>query len=92
MELIGIENFRLIDRNKAAADTFFNYNNQTVKAEFFFYLQGMDCLSIRVGRHDTAISTKELENYINENRIDLKKQVKPDVVRVREEQRARLVE
>lgn len=71
---------------------YFDCNNETVKAEFYFYLQGNDCLSIRVGRHDTAIETRELENYINQNRTKLKQQVKPDVIRVREEQRGSLLE
>lgn len=92
MDLVGIENFRLIERNKAAADTFFIYNEVKVRAEFLFYLQGDACLGIRVGRHDSMIPTKALEDYIHEHRQSLKKQVKPEVVRVKQERLARLAE
>lgn len=89
MDLIKIDNFRLTDRNKAGGDAIFDYNGKTVKADFIFYLQSDQCLSIRVGRHDTEVHTAELEAYINANRQDLKKLVKPDVERVRKEQRRR---
>ncbi len=92
MELLGIENFRLIDRNKAAGDTYFAYNGAQAKAEFIFYLQGNECLSIRVGRHDGIAPTKVLEDYINEYRRDLKKKVQPEVVRVKQERLAKLAE
>ncbi|HZK42666.1 MAG TPA: hypothetical protein VFC73_00045 [Syntrophomonadaceae bacterium] len=84
MELINIENFRLIERNKAAADTFFNFNNKTVKAELLFYLQGNACLGIRVGRHDAEVPTKEIKEYIRLNKLSMKKRVNPDVIRVKE--------
>lgn len=91
MRLIGIENFRLTDRNKANGDAIFDVNGQKLKADFIFYLQGNDCLSIRVGRHDLKMQTVDLENFIKENRLGLRRQVKPDVERVRAEVRARLL-
>lgn len=90
MELTKIENFRLIERNKAAADIYFDYNGRTAKAEFLFYLQGNACLGIRVGRHDNIATTKDFEEYINNHRQELKKRVQPDVVRVKQERLARL--
>lgn len=89
MKLLAIENFRLTDRNKAGGDAIFDYKGIRIKADFIFYLQSDQCLSIRVGRHDPEIHTAELEEYINQNRQELKKFVKPDVERVRKEQRMR---
>ncbi|MEN6351096.1 MAG: hypothetical protein ABFD08_17095 [Syntrophomonas sp.] len=90
MELKSIENFRLTDRNKAGGDAIFDYHGQEIKAEFNFYLQSNECLSIRLGRHDKAVPTSELEDFIQQNRLELKKMVKPDVERVRRERRERL--
>lgn len=91
VKLLGFENFRLTDRNKANADAIFDTGEGKARADFIFYLQGNDCLSIRVGRHDNQISTAQLEEYINENRLDLKRLVKPDVERVRQEARERFM-
>lgn len=90
MRLMGIENFRLVDRNKAGADVIFEKDSNEYKANFFFYLQGNSCLSIRTGRHEEGLRTYELEDYIKENRNELKKMVKPEVERVRKEQRIRV--
>lgn len=90
MKFLGIENFRLTDRNKANGDAVFEVEGQLVKADFIFYLQGEDCLSIRVGRHDTRLSTKELESYLKDNSLALRKLVKPEVERVRRENRERM--
>ncbi len=91
MDLIKYEDFRLTERNKALANMFFNYNDETVKAEFIFYLQRDECLGIRVGRHDERVPTQELKQYVKENKPSLKKLVKPDVVRVKEERLRRLM-
>lgn len=90
MELIKYEDFRLTERNKALANMFFDYNSEIVKAEFIFYLQRDECLGIRVGRHDEKVPTKELENYINQNKFALKKLVQPDVARVKAERLQKL--
>ncbi|NLJ73285.1 MAG: hypothetical protein GX333_09760 [Syntrophomonadaceae bacterium] len=85
MELIRFTDFKLTERNKAIANMFFDHNGNEVMAQFIFYLQRDECLGIRVGRHDGAVPTVELENYINKNKPDLKKLVKPEVVRVKAE-------
>jgi len=91
MKFLGIENFRLTDRNKANGDAVFEIGDQQlVKADFIFYLQGEDCLSIRVGRHDSSLKTEELEAFLKENMRDLRKLVKPEVERVRRERREQM--
>ncbi len=85
-----IENFRHIDRNKAGGDAYLEYGQHTVKAEFIFYLQGSDCLNIRLGRHDTVVSTLELEEFLKESRNDLRRQIKPEVERIRKERRGKI--
>lgn len=90
MRFLGIENFRLTDRNKANGDAVFEVEGQPVKADFIFYLQGQDCLSIRVGRHDTRLTTEELESFLKDNRLALRKLVKPEVERVRRERREQM--
>ncbi|MDD2510732.1 MAG: hypothetical protein PHP26_10540 [Syntrophomonas sp.] len=90
MNFIGIENLRLTDRNKAGGDAIFEHNGERVKAEFNFYLQLNECLSIRLGRHDKRLSTADLENFISNKRMELKKMVKPDVERLRREKRKEL--
>ena len=61
MELLSLENFRFIDRNKAGANAYLDYEGEKVHAEFNFYLQGNQCLGIRLGRHDTQVETALLE-------------------------------
>ena len=90
MKFLGIENFRLTDRNKANGDAVFEVEGEPVKADFIFYLQREDCLSIRIGRHDTRLRTAELEEFLKENRMALRKLVKPEVERVRCENRERM--
>lgn len=85
MRLLRIENFRHIDRNKAGGDAYLEYCQHTVKAELIFYLQGNECLNIRLGRHDTTVTTSELEEFLKNCRANLRKQIKPDVERIRKE-------
>lgn len=80
----------MVDRNKAGADMIFEKDGNEFKANFFFYLQGNSCLGIRTGRHEEGLRTHELEDFIKENRNELKKMVKPEVERVRREQRAQI--
>jgi hypothetical protein len=89
MRLLRIENFRYIDRNKAGGDACLEYGEIEIRAEFIFYLQGNECLSIRLGRHDTRVSTCELEEFLNNSRQALKQQIKPEVERIRKERRDR---
>ncbi|KUG03471.1 hypothetical protein ASZ90_019107 [hydrocarbon metagenome] len=87
MRLLRLENFRHIDRNKAGGDAYLEYGQQVIKAELIFYLQGSDCLNIRLGRHDTVITTSELEEFLKECKSDLRKQIRPDVERIRKERK-----
>lgn len=90
MQFKRIDNFRFTDRNKAGGDAVFDCDGEERKAEFVFYLQSIYCLSIKLGRHDKAMSTSELEAFIRENMQSLKKMVNPDVERIRKERRALL--
>lgn len=85
MKLLRIENFRLTDRNKAAGDAYFEWEEKELKAELIFYLQGYQCLSIRVGRHDPSLNTRDIENYVNQHSRELRQEVQPDVERVKKE-------
>ncbi|MBO8159595.1 hypothetical protein [Thermosyntropha sp.] len=85
MELSRIENFRLIDFNKAAGDVYFKVGGEEFKAEFIFYLQANKCLSIRVGRHDPSLNTRDLEEYIEKYGRGLREIVRPEVERVKKE-------
>ena len=90
MKFIGFENLRLTDRNRAGGDAVFELNGEKAKAEFSFYLQLNECLSIRLNRHDKKLSTAELEKFISDNRLELKKMVQPDVERLRRAKRKEL--
>lgn len=90
MFFLRIENFRLTDRNKANGDACFEVEGQLVKADFIFYLQGNDCLSIRVGRHDPRLTTAQLEDYLHQHRLEIRRLVKPEVERVRRERREQI--
>lgn len=90
MRLLRIENFRHIDRNKAGGDACLEYGDIEVRAEFIFYLQGNDCLNVRLGRHDTRISTQELEDFLAQQRQHLRQWIKPEVERIRQERRDKM--
>ncbi|HQD91417.1 MAG TPA: hypothetical protein PLP71_10420 [Syntrophomonadaceae bacterium] len=90
MKFLGIENFRLTDRNKANGDAVFEVGDHLAKADFNFYLQGEDCLSIRLGRHDVSLKTDELEAFLKDNMLNIRKLVKPEVERVRRERREQM--
>ncbi|MDD3853522.1 MAG: hypothetical protein PHD40_07700 [Syntrophomonadaceae bacterium] len=87
MEMIRIDNFRLTDRNKANGNVIFNYEGDEAWADFNFYLQSTYCVSIRLGRHDTRLETRDIEEFIRQNSQALKQQVQPDVERLRRERR-----
>ncbi len=92
MELQKLENFRLIDRNKAGANATVCRDDTIATAEYIFYLQANDCLSIRLGRHDSQISTQDHEAFLIQEQRNIRHMVKPDVIRVRQEARARISE
>jgi hypothetical protein len=92
VELKEIRNFRLIDRNKAAAEVTFLVDGADCETELIYYLQSDYCLSIRVGRKRTdSLSYEQIEDYLHEHRVELKKQIKPEVERVRRESREALL-
>ncbi|MGI5881041.1 MAG: hypothetical protein ACOX6L_10720 [Syntrophomonadaceae bacterium] len=91
MDMIRIDNFRLTDRNKANGNVIFNFEGEEAWADFIFYLQANDCLSIRLGRHDSRLDTADIEQFIRQNLQALKKQVQPDVERLRRERRERIM-
>ena len=90
MELLKLENFRLIDRNKAGAKAYLKYEGGTATADYIFYLQADQCLSIRLGRHDNSVSTAEHEAYIKQEQRRIRREIQPEVSRVRQEARDRI--
>ncbi|HHW61991.1 MAG TPA: hypothetical protein GX404_08815 [Syntrophomonadaceae bacterium] len=90
MELLRFENLRFIDRNKIGGDAIFNCDGEEKMADFHFYVQGDQCLSIRLGRHDADLETEQLQNFIRQRHAALKKQVNPEVKRLRAERRRAL--
>lgn len=86
LQLLAVENLRMLDRNKAGGNALLLSGDQTIRAEWVFYLQGNECLNIRLGRHDGSVPTDILETYLKENRARLRQLVKPDVIRLRKEQ------
>ena len=92
MELLTMENFRFIDRNKAGANVYLDHEGRKVHAEFNFYLQGSQCLGIRLGRHDKDVETALLEDFIRENHGWIKKMVIPDIIRIRQERLEKMMQ
>jgi len=91
MRLARIDNLRMVDRNKAGGQGVFEIDGQISHAELFFYLQGNQCLSIRLGRHDKNVNTAQLEKYIEEKRSDIRRIITPQVERIREEARLKYI-
>ncbi|HEX3012587.1 MAG TPA: hypothetical protein VHQ70_11280 [Syntrophomonadaceae bacterium] len=88
MKLVAVENFRLTDRNKAGGDGMFDCDGHHIKAELVYYLQGNQCLSIKLGRHDISVATTELEKYITAHQSEMRNMVADDVERLRKERQA----
>ncbi|MGE5391168.1 MAG: hypothetical protein ACM3PE_08925 [Deltaproteobacteria bacterium] len=87
MQLTNIENMRMIDRNKAAGKATFEVDGQPHFAELIFYLQSDYCLSIRAGRCGEGLSTETVEEYLKANRAVMKRDIKPEVEKLRQQQR-----
>ncbi len=89
MEIKTIENFRLVDRNKASAAVEVNIEGKDCLAEWVFYLQADYCVSIKVGKIIKGdIELKQLAEEVFENRVNIKSVIRPEVQRVRAERRA----
>ena len=84
MQMLSLDNFRMIDRNKAAGAAQFQDGEINTEVELIFYLQSNYCVTIKVGRHDKTISQEELVKYVHENRVELKKMVAPMIPPARE--------
>jgi hypothetical protein len=87
MHLIAIENLRMTGQNMAGGDAIFDIDGNSVRAELNFYLQGTQCLAIRLGRHDRTVISSDLEAYLSQYKTVIKQQIKPDVERIRKERR-----
>lgn len=90
VKLVTVEDLRLTDRNKAGGDGVFDCDGRVIRAELIYYLQGYQCLSLKLGRHDTSVSTDELERYLAAHQIEMRDMVKADVERLKKERQARL--
>ena len=88
MKLVRTENLRFIDRNKLGAYGFFEHEGQEYRAELSYYAQAGSCLSIKLGRHDPAIATELLDDYLREHLQEMKHQINPEVARAYQERRA----
>lgn len=84
MQLLALDNFRMIDRNKAAGAAQFQEGETCAPVELIFYLQSSYCVTIKVGRHDKTFSQEKLEEFVHENRVELKKMVAPLIPPARE--------
>lgn len=92
MQLLGLDNFRMIDRNKAAGSAQLQKEKNGAEVELIFYLQSNYCVTIKVGRHDSTFSQGELEDFIHEKRVELKKMVQPLIPPAREAARQAWIE
>lgn len=88
MELRRIEDLRWIDRNKLGSYGYFEHEGKEYRAELIYYCQANQCLSIKLGRHDPAIATALLNEYVHVHQLEMKRSVNPDVARLRAERRA----
>lgn len=87
MQLTNIENMKMIDRNKAAGKATFEIDGSSYNAELIFYLQSNYCLSIRAGRCGEGLTTEKVEEYLKMNRAAMKRDINPEVERLRQQQR-----
>jgi hypothetical protein len=90
VRLVAVENFRLTDRNKAGGDGIFDRDGHLIKAELIYYLQGSKCLNIRLGRHDPAVKTSELESYLTSNQTIMRQMAGVEAEKLKKEKQAKL--
>jgi hypothetical protein len=91
MQLLSLTDLHMTDYNMAIGKGIFTVDNYQYEAELFFYLQGQDCLGIRLGRHDEGIPTKDIEDYLTMYKTEIRKQIKPEIQGLREEGRQQLI-
>jgi hypothetical protein len=91
MQLKSIEDLHMTDYNMAGGKGVFEVDHCQREADLIFYLQGQECLGIRLGRHDKSVATKALEEYLTLHKTEIREQVKPEIPRMREEGRQILI-
>jgi ribosome-binding protein aMBF1 (putative translation factor) len=84
LQMLSLDNFRMIDRNKAAGAAQLQEGEINAEVELIFYLQSNYCVTIKVGRHNKTFSDQKLAQYVHENRVELKKMVLPMIPPARE--------
>jgi len=85
MQMLAIEDLRMISSNMANGKAIFKVNNFRYKADLVFYLQGNDCVGIRLGRHDMSLETGALEEYLTAHKMEMRRQIKPEISSLRNE-------
>lgn len=75
----------MISSNMAVGNAVMKVNNFRHKAEFVFYLQGETCVGVRLGRHDQKLKTKNLEAYLNANKVEIRKQAAQEISNLKTE-------
>ena len=85
MQMLAIEDLRMISSNMANGNAVFKVNNFRYGAELVFYLQGNDCVGIRLGRHDKSMETSALEEYLTTHKMEIRRQIKPEISSLRNE-------
>ena len=91
MHLNSIADLHMTDYNMASGIGIFDVDNSRREAELFFYLQGQECLGVRLGRHDKSMATRSLEDYLALHKTEIRKQIKPEIQSLREEGRQILI-
>lgn len=88
MQLLSIDNLRMTGQNMAGGNAIFDIDGDNlVKAELNFYLQGTQCLAIKLGRHTDSVSSHDLDLYLSQHKNEIRQQIKSDIERLRKERR-----
>lgn len=85
MQMLAIEDLRMISSNMANGKAILKVNNFRYKADLVFYLQGNDCVGIRLGRHDMNLETRSLEEYLTVHKMEIRRQIKPEISSLKNE-------
>lgn len=85
MQMLKIEDVHMISSNMAAGNAIIKVNNFRHKAELVFYLQGNNCVGVRLGKHDQKLKTKNLEAFLNVNKMEIRKQAAQEICDLKNE-------
>ena len=91
MQLKSIADLHMTDYNMAGGKGIFQVDNCQCEADLVFYLQGQECLGIRLGRHDKSVATRALEEYLILHKTEIRAQIKQEIPHLREEGRQVLI-